>query len=200
MIYEFIATISAGFAMAGLALIIRHLSKLTGMTTPRWLIPVCAGLGMLGFQIHQEYNWQEQQTNRLPEQVTVVKMVKGSEWFRPWSYIKPQTIRFMAVNNGQNVSNEFNNIPELASDSIKRVNIYLFERRLSTKIVPQLINCSKQQHADLIGVSETSSKQAIAADNTNNTSEPQQAQIAKDKLVWMPLETQDELYKTVCTD
>lgn len=34
MIYEFIATIAAGFGMAGLALIITHLSKLAGKRAP----------------------------------------------------------------------------------------------------------------------------------------------------------------------
>ena len=101
MIYEFIATITAGFGMAGIAMIIRHLTNFAGKQAPKWLIPIFAAIGMLGFQIHQEYNWQQQQIDRLPEQVKVVKTVEGQAWYRPWSYLKPQVIRFMAVEAGE---------------------------------------------------------------------------------------------------
>ena len=139
MIYEFIATITAGFGMAGIALIIRHLTKFAGKQAPKWLIPIFAGIGMLGFQIHQEYNWQQQQIDRLPEQVKVVKTVEGQVWYRPWSYLKPQVIRFMAVEAGKPIAAGITP----ATEDIRRSNIYLFERRMSTKIIPQLVNCSQ---------------------------------------------------------
>src|SRR5690606_24576394 len=90
MLFEFIATIAAGFGMAGIALIITHLSKLAGKKAPRWLIPLFGAIGIFGFQISQEYSWFEQQTAQLPNGVHVVKKVEQSTWFRPWSYIKPQ--------------------------------------------------------------------------------------------------------------
>ncbi len=100
MLFEFIATIAAGFGMAGIALIITHLSKLAGKKAPRWLIPLFGAIGIFGFQISQEYSWFEQQTAQLPNGVHVVKKVEQSTWFRPWSYIKPQTFRFMAADSG----------------------------------------------------------------------------------------------------
>jgi len=57
MLFEFIATIAAGFGLAGIALVITHLSKLAGKKAPRWLIPLFGAIGIFGFQISQEYSW-----------------------------------------------------------------------------------------------------------------------------------------------
>ncbi len=66
MLFEFIATMAAAFGMAGLALIITHLSKLAGKRAPKWLVPLFAAIGIFTFQIHQEYNWYSQQVSTLP--------------------------------------------------------------------------------------------------------------------------------------
>lgn len=136
MVYEFIATITAGFGMAGIALIVWHISKLLGKTTPKWLIPVFAGIGMFGFQIYQEYYWYDQQHANLSPQLQVIKTFEDSTWFRPWSYIKPQTVRFAAIDKDSIEINQNN-------PNLRKVNVYLFERRISTKIVPQIIDCNQ---------------------------------------------------------
>lgn len=175
MIYEFIATITAGFGMAGIAMIIRHLTKFAGKQAPKWLIPIFAAIGILGFQIHQEYNWQQQQIDRLPEQVKVVKTVEGQAWYRPWSYLKPQVIRFMAVEAGEPLGSDIN--PTTAD--IRRSNIYLFERRISTKIIPQLVNCQQPAITSL------------------TTKAPLSAATFK-QLQWQPLAADDEVLQVVC--
>ena len=175
MIYEFIATITAGFGMAGIAMIIRHLTKFAGKQAPKWLIPIFAAIGMLGFQIHQEYNWQQQQIDRLPEQVKVVKTVEGQAWYRPWSYLKPQVIRFMAVEAGEPLGSDINPTTE----DIRRSNIYLFERRISTKIIPQLVNC--QQPA----ITSLTTKAPLSA-------------ATFEQLQWQPLAADDEVLQVVC--
>lgn len=175
MIYEFIATITAGFGMAGIAMIIRHLTKFAGKQAPKWLIPIFAAIGILGFQIHQEYNWQQQQIDRLPEQVKVVKTVEGQAWYRPWSYLKPQVIRFMAVEAGEPLGSDIN--PTTAD--IRRSNIYLFERRISTKIIPQLVNCQQPAITSL------------------TTKAPLSAATFK-QLQWQPLAADDEIFQVVC--
>lgn len=171
MIYEFIATITAGFGMAGIALIIRHLSKFTGHLTPKWLLPIFAGIGMLGFQLHQEYNWQDHQLNQLPEQVSVVKSIEETTWYRPWSYLKPQVVRFMAVNDAQPIQAS----ESVLSSDVYKVNLYLLERRISTKIVPQLIDCAQSAYASI----------------------PESVSLTND-VKWHPLAKNDELIKAVC--
>lgn len=175
MIYEFIATITAGFGMAGIAMIIRHLTKFAGKQAPKWLIPIFAAIGILGFQIHQEYNWQQQQIDRLPEQVKVVKTVEGQAWYRPWSYLKPQVIRFMAAEAGEPLGSDINPTTE----DIRRSNIYLFERRISTKIIPQLVNC--QQPA----ITSITTKAPLSAATFK-------------QLQWQPLAADDEILQVVC--
>ena len=91
MLFEFIATIAAGFGMAGIALIITHLSKLAGKKAPRWLIPLFGAIGIFGFQISQEYSWFEQQTAQLPTNISI----------RPkspiQSSIQPKTLPFVSA-------------------------------------------------------------------------------------------------------
>lgn len=175
MIYEFIATVTAGFGMAGIAMLIRQLSKLMGKQAPKWLIPIFAGLGMLGFQIHQEYHWQQQQTLVSQQQLQVIKTIEGSSWYRPWSYLKPQVIRFMAISEPQPVDQSIT----ATTDSIKSSNIYLFERRISTKIIAQLINCTQPATATL------TSDTTLSATNFS-------------QLKWNKLTSEDVLYQAVC--
>lgn len=177
MLFEFIATIAAGFGMAGLALIITHLSKLAGKKSPKWLIPLFGAIGIFGFQINQEYSWFGQQVAQLPEGVTVVKKVEESTWFRPWTYVKPQTLRFIAADSGQARANANNK-------DIYLVNLYLFERRRSVQQVPQVVDCAAPARADY-ALPEKGSKLTIDEHIKQTTQ-------------WRPLEKDDPLFINIC--
>ena len=177
MLFEFIATIAAAFGMAGLALIITHLSKLAGKRAPKWLIPLFAAVGMFAFQINQEYNWYPQQVAKLPEGVTVVKTAESTEWFRPWSYVKPHTLRFIAADSG-------NAVVQVDNPNIYLVNLYLFERRRSVQQVPQVIDCAAPARADYV-LQEKGSQLSID-------------EHVKQSTKWRPLEKNDPLYINVC--
>lgn len=177
MLFEFIATIAAGFGLAGVALIITHLSKMAGKKAPKWLIPLFGAIGIFGFQINQEYNWLSQQVEQLPEGFTVVKTVEESTWFRPWSYIKPQTFRFIAADIGHARANADN-------EDIYLVNLYLFERRRSVQQIPQVIDCATPARADYI-LQEKDSKLTIN-------------EHVKQTTAWRPLTKDDPLFTNVC--
>ena len=177
MLFEFIATIAAGFGLAGIALIITHLSKLAGKQAPRWLIPLFGAIGIFGFQIHQEYDWFSQQVTKLPKGVTVVKKSQESTWFRPWSYVKPQTLRFIAVDNGNAQANT-------NDKNVYLVNLYLFERRRSVQRVPQVIDCAAPARADYI--------------LQNKDSELTIDEYIKQTTAWHPLGKNDPLFTSVC--
>lgn len=177
MLFEFIATIAAGFGMAGLALIITHLSKLAGKRAPKWLIPLFAAIGMFVFQISQEYNWYPQQVKQLPEGLQVVKTAEQTTWFRPWSYIKPQTLRFMAADSSNARANTDN-------PNIYLVDLYLFERRRSVQQVSQVIDCATPSRADYV----------LQAADSNLTIDEHVKQTA----TWYPLDKNDLLYTSVC--
>ena len=178
MLFEFIATIAAAFGMAGLALIITHLIKLAGKRAPKWLIPLFAAIGMFAFQIHQEYNWYGQQVSKLPAGVQVVKVAKSTEWFRPWSYIKPQILRFIAADTA-NASVQVDN------PDVYLVNLYLFERRRSVQKIPQVIDCRIPARADYV-IPEKDSKLTID-------------EHVKQTTAWRELVTDDPLFISICT-
>ncbi|WP_296402499.1 hypothetical protein [Psychrobacter sp.] len=179
MIYEFIATVTAGFGMAGIAMILRQLAKLMGRKAPKWLIPIFAGFGMLGFQIHQEYHWDKQQLQTIPESVQVIKNVEGSLWYRPWSYIKPQVIRFMASGEAKTIDRAISS----TTDDIRLSNLYLFERRISTKVIPQLVNCT---HPATTTLTQSTSEAKLTAANFK-------------QLSWHTLAINEPLYQAVCS-
>ncbi|MGT0148850.1 hypothetical protein ACT691_00135 [Vibrio metschnikovii] len=89
---------SAGLGAAGIALLLR---AITLKKLPNWIIPVFAGAGMLGFQIYSEYTWFSHQRSLLPAGVEVIRTAQESSGWRPWSYLYPQTLRFVAadINN-----------------------------------------------------------------------------------------------------
>lgn len=179
MLFEFIATIAAGFGLAGVALIITHLSKLAGKRAPKWLIPLFAAIGMFTFQIHQEYSWYDQQVAQLPEGVNVVKTAQSSVWFRPWSYAKPQILRFIAVDSGHARARADN-------PNIYLVNLYLFERRMSMQKIPQVIDCAAPARADYV-LQEKGSKMTID-------------EHVKQTTKWRSLAKDDPLYINVCAN
>lgn len=138
MLWELIATIVAGLGAAGIALAIRFISR---KKAPRWLIPAFAGLGMLSFQVQSEYSWYQHQAGLLPEGVVVVRKVEQQAVWRPWSYVYPQTLRFIAADIA-------NAAPNQRNSAVWLVDLYFFERRLSAKRVPQVVHCQQQARAD----------------------------------------------------
>ncbi len=168
MIWELIATIFAGVGGAGIALLIRKISK---QRAPKWLVPAFAGMAMLGFQIQGEYDWYQHQTSLLPEGVVVVKAVQEKAPWRPWSYLYPQTLRFIAADVANSAQNK-------VDPNLILVDLYFFERRSLAKRVPQIVDCSQ-------GARTNFTQSFSAADSS-----PQN---------WHKLDKQDPLLTSVCS-
>ncbi len=137
MLWELLATLIAGIGAAGIALALR---KLSGQRLPRYLVPVFAGIGMLAFQIHGEYNWFSHQKNLLPSGVTVVRSIESSSWWRPWSYLKPLTLQFVAMDSKNATSNQHN-------ADLVLVDLYFFEHRQPARRMQQVVHCRFQKRA-----------------------------------------------------
>lgn len=138
MFWELIATIVAGLGGAGIALMLR---KISANKAPRWLIPVFAGATMLVFQIHSEYSWFKHQAGLLPEGVVVVKSVQEQAIWRPWSYLYPQTLRFIAADVKNAATNQLNT-------DVKLVDLYFFARRSSASRVAIVLHCTQHARTD----------------------------------------------------
>ncbi|MDQ2076890.1 hypothetical protein [Marinimicrobium sp. ABcell2] len=137
MFWEIVATAFAGLGAAGVALAVRRFSR---QRLPKWTVPAFAGLGMLAFQIYSEYDWFHHQRSLLPQGVQVVRSVEESVPWRPWSYVVPQTVRFMAV-DVENASVNRANLDLVLAD------IYVFERRLPARRIRQVFHCAQRATA-----------------------------------------------------
>jgi len=139
MLFEFIAAIAVGLGAAGLALILRHLS---GARLPIWLAPASAGLAMIAFMVTMEYSWSERTIERLPEGVVVVNASQERSWYRPWTYIKPLTLRLVAVDTRRNRHNE-------AQPDQIMTTVLLLGRWMPSREIPVIYDCAQARRADL---------------------------------------------------
>ena len=144
MIWHLVAAASAGLGAAGVALLLRSLS---GKRLPRWIIPACAGLGLLAYQINYEYDWYEYKRQQLPESATVVSTEKSRMLWRPWTYLHPLTTAFSVVDRDKLVRSRAN------GERLVEFVLYRFEMQYRDVLTHQayLVNCSARESVPLMG-------------------------------------------------
>lgn len=159
MIWHLVATFSAGLGAAGIAFLLRTLTK---QRLPKWIIPAFAGLGMLGYQIYFEYSWFDHQASRQPEGTVVTSSQQGEVFWRPWTYFYPMTTVFTVVdtNNLQ--------VRELGGLTLVEFIEYRFEKQYMDVVTHQryVLNCTDAERI------------AVSDDNQVLSKQPQQ--IAQD--------------------
>lgn len=159
MFFELIATFVAGLGAAGLALI---LNRMTGGRLPRWTMPAAAGLAMIGVAMWSEATWAARTVDGLPKGVAVAETVEQSAWWRPWTYIWPQTTRIMAIDRTSVKAREDHS-------EIRLADLYLMARWQPTVRVPQLFRCTDPARADVTEAAlhdpETADWHALPADS-----------------------------------
>jgi hypothetical protein len=158
MLWHLVAVVFAGLGSAGVALLLRALSK---KRLPAWIIPVFAGAGMLAYQIYFEYAWFEHKQQQLPPGTLVVASESGRVFWRPWTLVYPMTTAFSVVDTG-NVSQA-----EIAGATIVRFVAYRFEKQVVDRVTYQryLLNCTTTEQVPLSsdGVPDTSRIQTLPA-------------------------------------
>lgn len=152
MFVELIATIFAGIACAGLAML---LNIVTGRRLPKWVMPVAAGAGMIGMTISNEYTWFGRTAERLPEGVEIAMTVDEQGWLRPWTQVWPYTKRFVAVDTG--TARKHPDLPEQ-----RLANIYFFGRWSPVNQAPMLFDCGGARSALLIDGAEFATDGSVA--------------------------------------
>lgn len=167
MFFELIATFAAGVGAAGIALI---LNRLTGRRLPGGIVPVAAGIAMLGYAVWSEMTWADRTTAALPEGIEVVEVIEERIFWKPWTYISPQASRFVAVDRAN--SRENSQVP-----GTLMVDLYFHARWQPVARISQLVNCQTSARAD---VTET----AIASPNEVKN--------------WISLGKDDPLILTLC--
>lgn len=142
MVWNLVATVFAGLGAAGIALILRSLTR---KKLPKWIVPVAAGLGMLGYSIYNEYTWFEFKTSQLPEGSVVVSYEANSMIWRPWTFLFPMTDTFTVLDR--------NSVAHQVTDdgTLAQLVLYRFERSYTDHVEHSvhLLNCEKGEMVEL---------------------------------------------------
>lgn len=141
MLFELIAVILVGVALAGVAMALRAISR---QRLPKWIVPALAGLGMLSYAIWSEYTWYSRVTAQLPPEIVVAWHNGETNFWRPWSYVKPVITRFSAVDRRSQQRNE--NFPDQVM-----TDVLLVARWQQSARIKVIFDCVGHRRADLVG-------------------------------------------------
>lgn len=140
MIFELIGTILAGVAAA---LLVWAVNRTLKGRLPSWLIPVSAGAAMLAATISSEYGWYARTAATLPEGMIVAQTVEETAFYRPWTYLRPFTSRFVAADPLAARTH-----PDHPDQRI--VDLVFYGRWARIAKVPMLFDCAGNRRADIV--------------------------------------------------
>ncbi|WP_417544674.1 hypothetical protein [Marinobacter sp.] len=137
MFWTLVATVFCGLGAAGIALAIRAATR---NMAPKWIIPVFAGAGMLGYLIYGEYIWFDHKQSRLPDEAVVVSTESRGIFWRPWSLVQPYVTAFSTVDM-DSIAQDTDN------PNIIRFTLYRFEQKLTDTVSHRvhIINCTTRE-------------------------------------------------------
>ncbi len=140
MFFTLIGTIFAGFAGAGMVMLLRFALK---NRIPGWATPVAAGVAMLAATIGSEYGWYENTRRTIPDTFEIVSIREERDWYRPWTYIIPFVSGFVSIDRASEMTNE-------AVPGVRLIQGYIFQRFGATNSVPMLVDCPGSRRAEVI--------------------------------------------------
>jgi len=158
-----LGAISLGLGAAGVTM---GAFRLIGRRAPRWAAPLAAGVVMFSFYVWMEYTWFPRLANQLSERIVVVETHARSAWWQPWSLLRPQIVRFTAIDGAA---------AEPVGDGLARVELWLVDRYTGSRRVTQLYDCAAPRRLDLTdatrvdgdGVPEDGAWRRIAPDDAH---------------------------------
>jgi hypothetical protein len=139
MFFELIGTLVAG-AAAGL--LVWAVNRALKGRLPSWLVPVAAGAAMLASTITSEYGWFDRTRAIMPEGMVVAQTVEDRSFYRPWTYLRPFTSRFVAVDQAT-----IRTHPQRPGERI--VELIFYGRWTRTARVPVLFDCEVGRRANI---------------------------------------------------
>lgn len=142
MIWHLLAVFIIGLCVGAFAFLLRKLSR---NRLPSWIIPVFAGLGMLGYLAYYDYTWFEFKRSQLPTESVVVEQGRGNSFFRPWSYVMPSVSSFVVLDGKVRESNQDGN---RLVEYIRYEFINDYIERLESQ--PYVLNCTTGEQLQVI--------------------------------------------------
>ncbi|PWE33868.1 hypothetical protein DDZ14_04205 [Maritimibacter sp. 55A14] len=137
MFWELIAAIFAGLGAAGVAMLLRRLSR---GSLPGWLVPVAAGAAMIGYAVWSEYSWYPRTVAGLPDGMEVISVNENRALYRPWTYLKPMIDRAAFADVAGRRSND-------AVPGQYIVDVLLLGRWSAGRAVPVAVDCQAGRRA-----------------------------------------------------
>lgn len=139
MFWTLLTAIFAGFAGAGVGMLLRVMSR---KRLPRGIVPVAAGLGMIISTIGLEYGWYSNVLETMAEDTVVVSERQQQAWYQPWTYVRPWVRGFISFSPSETV--------ETAPGSgIVVVQLRRQERWQPQMILPNLVDCAGGRRAEI---------------------------------------------------
>jgi hypothetical protein len=129
--------IALGLGVAGVVMLA---FRATGRRAPRWVPPLAAGVAMMSFYVWMEYAWFERISNELSGRIVVVETHARSVWWQPWSLVRPQVVRFTAVDRDS---------VEPVGDDLARVEVWFVDRFTGSARVSQIYDCERPRRLDV---------------------------------------------------
>lgn len=155
MFFELIGTIVAGVAAA---LLVWAINRTLKGRLASWLVPVAAGGAMLLANITSEYSWFDRAQANMPDGFVVAETVEETQFYRPWTYVKPFVSRFIAVDQATARTHP-------SQPDHKIVDLVIYGRWARTAKIPALFDCAANARADLVdGVDFGESGEVLNAD------------------------------------
>lgn len=139
MLFELLAAISAAVAAGGIAFLLRRFIP----ALPGWLIPAAAGAGLLTVSIALEYSWYRSTAEALPERVEVALAPETRAPWRPWTFLRPTTDRFIAVDQGSRLTHP-------AAPERRILDLLVFQRWTPPRRVRAAFDCAAGRRVDLV--------------------------------------------------
>ena len=133
MYVDIITIIAAGFAAAGVVMI---LNRLIGKRLPSWTIPAGAGAGMILMSLTNEYRWYPRTLELLPAGFEVISTAEHRAIYSPWTYAVPYVDRFVAVDVAGIQRNA-------TQPDLRLSRVIFFTRWDSVRIFPAVFDCAQ---------------------------------------------------------
>jgi hypothetical protein len=171
MAFELIAALIAAATVGLLAWALRRWRP--GL--PSWTVPFAAAMGLISFTIWSEYNWFSRVTAELPPELEVVAVQNEAMPLRPWTYLAPIKMRFVALDHRKTLVH-----PQKAG--LRMVTLYSFARWKSVAEGLMAVDCAGQRQALIVeGVEITAEGELVGGD-------------------WLPAAAEDQVQAAACKE
>ena len=139
MFWSLLTALIAGFAGAGIGLLLRSLTR---KRLPKGVIPICAGLAMLAATVGTEYGWYPNVLRTMAPDTIVISERQQQTWYQPWTFIQPWVRGFISYSPTE--------VIETAEGSgILVVQLRRQERWQPQMVLPNLVDCDLGRRAEI---------------------------------------------------